>query len=214
MTCASLTCQDKNSSGLNTPPATVQQNQMRERHCPAREAGKGPQTPRAGPAGHPGATPLGRSLWEPNRLEELSSTRPSPQRSALRAGLGRGGWWNRGPVLRGKGLGRGSQGAGSPVRGPSPHGGEDRSSRQSLWSLWNGQQALCPGQSPGSRRLSSCPLQSKREVKGPGRAWEHPWLVWGGGPRESEGSRLRGQHHHEPVLREGDDPRGGSSELT
>lgn len=94
----------------------------------------------------------------------------------------------------------GSQGAGSPhVRGPSPLCGADRSSMQLLWPLCKGQQVLCPGQSPNSRRLSSCLLQSTREEEGRSRAWEHPWLVRGGGPREGEGSRLLGQHSPQEV---------------
>ena len=196
MTCTSLTCQDKNSSGLNTPPATVQQNQMRECHRPAREAGKGPQTLRAGPAGHPGVIPLGRSLWEPNRLEELRSTRPSPQRSALRAELGRGGWWNRGPVLRGTGAGTGVSGGGEPpCQRAQPPRRRGRIQQAVTFVSVERPESPLPQAAPSSRRLCSCLLQSKREVKGPGRAWEHPRLVGGGGPREGERSRLRGQHH-------------------
>lgn len=81
---------------------------------------------------------------------------------------------------------------------------------QLLWPLCKGQQALCPGQSPNSRRLSSCLLQRKREEEGHGRAWEHPWLVRGGG----HGKGKEVGSWASTLLKRRADPRGGASELT
>lgn len=125
VTCASLTCQDKNSSGLNTPRATVQQNQMLERHRPAwgrRGRAHGCPGQVRPPPGGGGLR--GRHLWAGpgGSLTDSRSPRPSPcSERTLRAGLGRGGWCDQEPVLRGKGLGRGLRGRAAPTsEGPAP----------------------------------------------------------------------------------------------
>ena len=117
VTCARLTCQDKNSSGLNTPCATVQQNQMRERHCPA--------WGRRGRAhGCPGQVQLppggGRLQGNTSGLVLAGASQapgahgPARNGRALRAGLGWGGWCGSRACAQRKGAGTGVSGGGEP----------------------------------------------------------------------------------------------------
>ena len=214
VTCVRLTCQDKNSSGLNTPHYSSTKPDARASLPRLGEAGKGPRMPRAGPAAAWGRGPAGQHLWAGpgGSLTGSRSPRPSPQWMCPEGGAGMG------RLVRieslhseERGWDGGLRGWGAPMsEGPAPSAVRTdlTCSRFSLCA--KASEPSAPGSPPTA---GGCPAacfrarEKRRGTAGPGST--PGW--WGEGGRrkvKEVGSWAS------TLLNRQADPWGGSSELT